>query len=669
MKKRARQTTLGRQRLFLAVPSIAGIVVLVVSVLVLPALREKRLAGRFHQLAGLAVRLNSTVHRLQTERGASSLYLGSQGRQFRSDLDGARQATDQAFGELRAMADSALQKMLTEPARSGLLQALDASQGLSARRHSIDTQSVTAPESFAFYTEQIKRQLREMIELAKLPTNGELVRQTIAYLNFVEGKEHAGRERATLSNALARGGFAEGQAALFLSLVSQQDVFFANFCGLAAPGLVAKFQAATNSAAARQVLEFRKAAIAHAQGAIPGADAVTWFGVMTAKIDELKRVEDALSEELQARARQIEVQAQQALALYAGFGFGLSLLVMGLSWRQSLILARWLRNVAQAIGSQSEGVHAAAAEISRAGQSLAEGASEQAASLEETSASLEEMSGMTKRNAEHAQNAKDLANQTRLAAETGAADVQAMNEAMGAIKFSSDNIAKIIKTIDEIAFQTNILALNAAVEAARAGEAGMGFAVVADEVRNLAQRSAQAARETAEKIEDSIGKSNHGAHISAKVSASLQDIVTKARQVDELVAQIAAASLEQSRGINQVNAAVTQMDKVTQCTAASAEESAGAAEELNGQAGALLEAVHDLTNLIGGTKARARKQHDSAAHAVKNKHQTAVWDALARSSGNGQARTLPQTNGGGASASAKARLREQIPLEGDFGDS
>jgi methyl-accepting chemotaxis protein len=223
---------------------------------------------------------------------------------------------------------------------------------------------------------------------------------------------------------------------------------------------------------------------------------------------------------------------------------------------------------------------------------------------------------MTKRNADSANQAKQLANQTRSAAETGATDVHAMNAAMDAIKSSSDNIAKIIKTIDEIAFQTNILALNAAVEAARAGEAGAGFAVVAEEVRALAQRSAQAARETAEKIEDSISKSEHGVQISAKVSTSLNEIVEKARKVDSLVAEIAQASQEQSQGIGQVLTAVTQMDKVTQSNAASAEESASAAEELSAQAATVDDAVTALQELVGG-HTTARRDLAKAASAPK----------------------------------------------------
>jgi methyl-accepting chemotaxis protein len=244
-------------------------------------------------------------------------------------------------------------------------------------------------------------------------------------------------------------------------------------------------------------------------------------------------------------------------------------------------------------------VTAAAGQVSAASQTLAEGASEQAASLEETSSSLEEMASMAKHNAENVQQAKDLSYQTRIAADAGTADMQQMKQAMDAIKTSSDDVAKIIKTIDEIAFQTNILALNAAVEAARAGEAGAGFAVVADEVRSLAQRSAQSAKETASKIEESISKSIHGVQISEKVAVSLNAIAEKTRKVDSIVAEIANASNEQRQGVDQVNMAVGQMDKVTQSNASSAEETASAAAELNAQAIALEEAVDELGKLVG----------------------------------------------------------------------
>jgi methyl-accepting chemotaxis protein len=223
------------------------------------------------------------------------------------------------------------------------------------------------------------------------------------------------------------------------------------------------------------------------------------------------------------------------------------------------------------------------------------------------------MASMTKRTAANANAARELGAATRTAADAGAADMQSMSEAMLAIKSSSDNIAKIIKTIDEIAFQTNLLALNAAVEAARAGEAGAGFAVVADEVRALAQRSAQAAKETADKIEDSIAKSQHGVQISAKVNAGLTDIVGKARQMDDLINEIAVATNEQSQGIVQINSAVSQLDRVTQSAAANSSAIAQAAGALQSQSAGLNSGIAQLTQLVGEEKILASTQPAPAA--------------------------------------------------------
>jgi len=322
-----------------------------------------------------------------------------------------------------------------------------------------------------------------------------------------------------------------------------------------------------------------------------------------------------------------------------------------------LLSASFTRPITQMISRLNNGASqtvAAADQVSAASQSLAEGASEQAASLEETSSSLEEMASMTKRNSENAQQANDLAKQARQAADKGAADMQSMSTAMQAIKVSSDDIAKIIKTIDEIAFQTNILALNAAVEAARAGEAGMGFAVVADEVRNLAQRSAQAAKETAAKIEGSIGKTAQGVEISTKVAAALNEIVTKARQVDELVAEVASASREQTQGITQINTAVSQVDKVTQANAANAEESAAAAEELNGQAELMKQTVRDLTRLVGASETAPEEVAKVRFHSPRGLANT---PAAARSPAKHQA-TAPIKAGPGRPEVSPAEFKD-----------
>ena len=241
----------------------------------------------------------------------------------------------------------------------------------------------------------------------------------------------------------------------------------------------------------------------------------------------------------------------------------------------------------------------ASGQLATASQLLAEGCSEQGSAVAETSASLEEMSAMIRSTADNADKAKAFANQARAAAQTGVSTMGAMNEAMAAIEASSAEVAQIVKNIDEIAFQTNILALNAAVEAARAGEAGAGFAVVADEVRSLAQRSAAAAKQTAEKIEASIASSRRGSASCDRVGASLEEIMQKVMAADGLVAEIATAAKEQAQGIQQVGVAMTEMDKVTQSNSAGAEQSASSAEELKAQARTLQQTVQVLQALAG----------------------------------------------------------------------
>ncbi|MDR2367710.1 MAG: methyl-accepting chemotaxis protein [Deltaproteobacteria bacterium] len=264
------------------------------------------------------------------------------------------------------------------------------------------------------------------------------------------------------------------------------------------------------------------------------------------------------------------------------------------------------------IGVLTEGaqeVDNTAGQLSSASNTLAEGATENAASLEETSAALEELSSMTKRNADNAVEANALMSQATDAVSKAENSMSNVIQAMEQIATSGNEIGKIIKTIDEIAFQTNLLALNAAVEAARAGEAGAGFAVVADEVRNLAIRSADAAKNTADLIAATISNINSGSEMVNSTSENFQTVSSHSSKVAQLVSEVAEASKEQSQGINQITTAMAQMDKVTQSNAASAEESASAASQLSIQAGNLMTAVDDITTLVhgGGSSGAPRK--------------------------------------------------------------
>ncbi len=263
-------------------------------------------------------------------------------------------------------------------------------------------------------------------------------------------------------------------------------------------------------------------------------------------------------------------------------------------------IAGTLRQMAENLNQGAENVAASSGHLSSTSQSLAEGAAHQAASIEETSSSLDEMSSMTGQNAENAHQADKMMKVAHQVVQQANNSMAQLNNSMDEISHASEETSKIIKTIDEIAFQTNLLALNAAVEAARAGEAGAGFAVVADEVRNLALRSAEAARDTAELIEGTVKKVNTGTGLVSHTGKAFAEVASSTSKVAELLDEIAAASREQAEGIGHVNKAVQEMDKVTQQNAANAEESAGASEEMSAQAEEMKTMVNAMLALIGG---------------------------------------------------------------------
>jgi len=317
-----------------------------------------------------------------------------------------------------------------------------------------------------------------------------------------------------------------------------------------------------------------------------------------------------------------------------------------------------LRQIAAEMGDGAEQVAAAASQVSSASQSLAQGSSEQAASIEQTSASTEEINSMSQKNAENSKVAADNMVEAAQRIDEANRNLGQMVTSMNEINASSEKIGKIIKVIDEIAFQTNILALNAAVEAARAGEAGMGFAVVADEVRNLAQRCAQAAKDTAGLIEESISKSNDGKTKLDQVAKAVASITGSATKVKTLVDEVKLGSEEQARGIEQVAKAITQMEKVTQTTAANAEESASASEELSAQSDTLRAIVARLNGMVGGgseASSRSVRRHPlghANLRSGRNSH-------LEPASGSPDHRALP-------APAAVIADKSAFPLEDDF---
>jgi hypothetical protein len=316
----------------------------------------------------------------------------------------------------------------------------------------------------------------------------------------------------------------------------------------------------------------------------------------------------------------------------------------------------------------SEQVASASSQVSSASQQLAEGSSEQAASLEETSSALEEMTSMTKQNADNAIQANELTQESRQIVGEANQTMTRLTASMAEISRASEQTQKIVKTIDEIAFQTNLLALNAAVEAARAGEAGAGFAVVADEVRNLAMRAAEAAKNTAGMIESTVTKVKEGSSLVDKTNLDFRKVATCVTKSGELISEIAAASNEQSQGIEQINSAIAKMDKVVQENSANAEESASASQQMDAQAKNLEDYLKDLVTLIGGTsKGKTHKwNREPKCGLSAQKHES---DSI----GIIQAANRTITGNGKANKKSRAtpvnRFADAIPFHDDGMDS
>lgn len=328
------------------------------------------------------------------------------------------------------------------------------------------------------------------------------------------------------------------------------------------------------------------------------------YEVQREAIDRVVAIELSAAEENESEAAQVDRLA----LLWSLAGAGIMLLLAGTTvWILTKLALGPLDRITESLASGAAQSAVAADQVAQASQQLAEGASEAAAAVEETSSSLEQMSSMLHGTANNTVKAKALVSEAHAAAQNGSVTMGEMTSAMQSIAQSSAEVAKIVKSIDEIAFQTNILALNAAIEAARAGEAGAGFAVVADEVRSLAQRSSAAAHETAEKIEAAIMNSRNGSQSLVKLGESFAAIAEKVNQTDGLVNEIAQAAKEQSQGVEQIAAAIGQMGKVSTRNAGNAETTAGAAEELSAQAKEQMSLVEELRSVTGTTAPANRR--------------------------------------------------------------
>ncbi|MDO8294489.1 MAG: nitrate- and nitrite sensing domain-containing protein [Gallionella sp.] len=570
--------------------------------------------GELNTLVELTAKLGDAIHDVQVERGMSAGFLVSKGEKFSTELKAQRQVTDKKIAEFKAFAEQNTATLAGTGVKASIETANADLGKLAKTRDNISAFGINPKESFAFYTGSITSLMGVVERVVAVSNHPEIVRETSAYFAFLQGKEQAGRERATLNGVFTADAFDRENYPRLLAIMAAQDVYFKSFQGSATEEMKRLLQQVNGSDVAREVEAMRKIALDKAQEGKFGVEPSKWFGTSTKKIDMLMEAEDKIDEGIVENASRLSNEARNVLMLNLAITL-IILVVVGVTGalitrditRQlggepayaAEVLARIasgdltvqvqtkandtgsmlfatkgmveklsgiigeVRGSANALTSSSEQVSATA-------QSMSQATSEQAASVEETSASVEQMSASINQNTENAKVTDGMASQ---AAKQAVAGGEAVTQTVTAMK----QIAGKIGIIDDIAYQTNLLALNAAIEAARAGEHGKGFAVVAAEVRKLAERSQVAAQEIGQLASGSVEKAESAGKL-------LNEIVPAISKTSDLVQEIAAASEEQSAGVSQINTAMNQLNQITQQNASASEELAATAEEMSGQA-------------------------------------------------------------------------------------
>jgi len=558
--------------------------------------------------------------------------------------------------ETESAADTAMEQM--ELASIDMITAVDAMEAAVQERLRTRRSEASTVEELTAVMEQDVPLIDATMELIILIGQGRVFMEEIAQARSAEGVEEPREEFVTAMEACDT---------LFAAMRDGGELAGSVVSKLEDPELIQLMESADTTHEA-----FQEAAGEMISGQIALLDATTLSNEAMVKLDDagaqmetlISKAERLSSDEVGvAKDESANAAARATTTMIAIVFVSMAIgILIGIFLTRSI--TKPINRIIDGLSGGASQVTSASQQVAESSQSMAEGASEQASSLEETSASLEEMASMTKQNADNARQANTMTTEASEAAGSGEKAMARMSDAIAKIKASSDKTAKIIKTIDEIAFQTNLLALNAAVEAARAGEAGKGFAVVAEEVRNLAQRSAEAARDTSALIEESQQNADGGVEVSTEVAAILASIGTSVQKVNQLVSEVAAGSSEQSQGIEQINLAVAQMDQVTQSNAADSEEAAAASEELSAQARELNDMVAVLTALVsGGNASQIETASVSPQRATRKPAQPAA--SQRRSADQYPALMGPDRHDGyNGKKSAKVKTPEEvIPLE------
>ncbi len=551
------------------------------------------------ELSHLGTIIASSIHEWQKERGRSAGYLGSNGNKFANEIRAQYGATDEAVQSLEAALRANDFKHQPAEFHAALHDGLAKMEKLQTLRENVLSLRVPGREAVGTYTSLITSFLKVIDTSAKLTKNSEISLLLVSYSNFLQAKENMGIERAVLSNAFGADKFNSDFYKSFCTVLANQSSYLSSFQAFATQEHIDFYTNTVRGNSVDQVAAYEKLAFEKSDTGGFGVQPEDWFARITDKIDLMKQVEDHIAESVLKSSARIQSANQAKFFTLLIVAVGIASLTLAFSFWIARATRTSLRKTVFSLTTGVDEVAAASGQVSQASLAMASAASEQSTSLTHTSGILANITEITENNGQLAADANSITAEARTMVDESLLEMRTLQNAMDEIRTSSDEISAIIKTIDEIAFQTNILALNAAVEAARAGEAGAGFAVVADEVRNLAQRSAQAANDTTRKIEDSIKRAHNGTSISATVGTVLEKIVGKVREVDDVVTKIDEASKQQLSAILDIRTAVNQQEEVVTGAASSTEETASSAEELHSQAEYMQLTIRELAVQAG----------------------------------------------------------------------
>jgi len=629
----------------------------------------KKDADNIRILSEYITTASALVHELQKERGASAIYVASEGQKMKEELASQRQLTDKALVPLQEFTRTFDEKKFGSDFSTKMGTAMTLLNSLVSKRESISGLSVSKHDTISYYTSINTSFIQSFEQVALLATHKDISAPAHAYVNFMSAKELAGIERAVMGGiAGANTPIETGDLEKWMTVSKGSDRLLQNFEYLSSKDVLHFFQSNLTGQVASDVSDIRKTLLEKAKTGEFGITGNQVFDATTRRINVLKTIEDYQAEELKNITAEISSRAMNGIILYIVISassiiaaVALNMLNKKLATRITLLFKGVIKNLTESASH----VASASSQISASSQSLSESTTQQAASIEETSATMEQISSMTTRNADNAQEASTLSSVCNTHVKQGTETVGNMDKAMNEICESSTKIADIIKIIDGIAFQTNLLALNAAVEAARAGDHGRGFAVVAEEVRSLAQRSANAAKDITSLITDSVKKAETGKSLVGKTKEVFAGVAEQVKKVTDLISEIAAASDEQKNGVMQISKAVQQMDQGVQQNAANAEETAASSHELSEQAqglNALIERVAIEINIDNNDGQTAKK---SLLPAKTAEVKQLYAPATAQKRFSDTPKTYKENNGSGKNNALHAGMRPEqiIPLE------